>query len=49
MTKRFVMHDMIKKLGSISPTCLRAAFTHADPKSAKKTVKLSNFLRFWDL
>ena len=28
---------------------LRAAFTHADPKSAKKTVKLSSFLRFWDL
>ena len=28
---------------------LRAAFTHADPKSAKKSVKLSSFLRFWDL
>ena len=28
---------------------LRAAFTHADPKSAKKTVKLSSFLCFWDL
>ena len=28
---------------------LRAAFTHADPTSAKTTVKLSSFLRFWDL
>ena len=28
---------------------LCATFTHADPKSAKKTVNLSNFLRFWDL
>ena len=36
-------------LGSISPTCLSAAFTHTDPKRAKKTVKSSSFLRFWDL
>ena len=28
---------------------LRASFTLVDPKSAKKTVKLSSFLRFWDL
>ena len=28
---------------------LRAAFTQADPESAKKTVKSSSFLRFWDL
>ncbi len=28
---------------------LRAAFTHADPESTKMTVKLSIFLRFWDL
>ncbi len=28
---------------------LRAAFALTDPKSAKKTVKLSVFLRFWDL
>jgi len=26
-----------------------AAFTHAYPKSAKNTFKLSVFLRFWDL
>ena len=30
-------------------TILRAAFTHPDPKSAKKTVKSSSFLCFWDL
>ena len=42
---------------SISPTfmrsfyarLLRAAFTHADPKSPKKTVNSSSFLRFRDL
>ena len=28
---------------------LRAAFTRADPKSTKKTVKSSSFLRLWDL
>ena len=28
---------------------LRAAFRRADPKSEKKTVKLSSFLHFWDL
>ena len=28
---------------------LRAAFMGADPKSAKKTVKSSSFLHFWDL
>ena len=28
---------------------LCAAFTLEDPKSAKKTVKLSSLLRFWDL
>jgi hypothetical protein len=28
---------------------LRAAFTLADPKSAENTVKLSAFLRFWEL
>ena len=28
---------------------LQAAFTHADPNSAKKTVKSRSFLRFWDL
>ena len=28
---------------------LSAAFTHADFKSAKKTVTSSSFLRFWDL
>ena len=35
--------------GSISSMCLSAAFTHADPKSAQKTVKSSSFLHFWDL
>ena len=34
---------------TISSTCLRAAFAHADPKSAKKIVKSSSFLCFWDL
>jgi hypothetical protein len=35
---------------SISPTCLRAAFTPADPKSAIRESQLfSVFLRFWDL
>ena len=33
----------IGKQGSISPMCLRAAFTPADPESAKKIVKLSSF------
>jgi len=33
--------------GSISPTC--AAFTRTDPKSAKKTDDLTDFLCFWDL
>ena len=28
---------------------LQAKFTHADPKSEKKTVKSSSFLRCWDL
>jgi len=28
---------------------LRVAFARAEPKSVKKTVKLSEFLRFWDL
>ena len=28
---------------------LRAAFTHKNPKSSKKTVKSSSVLRFWDL
>jgi hypothetical protein len=28
---------------------LRKAFEHAEPKSVKKTVMLSIFLRFWDL
>ena len=28
---------------------LQASFVHADPKSAKKEVKLSSFLHFWDL
>ena len=37
------------KLGSISSMCLRSAFIRANPKSAKKTVKSSSFLRFWDL
>ena len=39
----------LRHQGSISSMCLRAAFTCADPKSAKKTVKSSSFLRFWDL
>jgi len=30
-------------LGSISPSCLLKAFTHTDPKSAKKTDDLSVF------
>jgi hypothetical protein len=34
-------------LGLISPTFY--AFTGADPKSTKNTVKLPVFLRFWDL
>jgi len=36
-------------LGLISPTCLRAAFTDANPKSAKAGQATSVFLRFWDL
>ena len=36
-------------LGPISSTCLRSASMLADPKSAKKTVNSSSFLRFWDL
>jgi len=28
---------------------LCTAFTHVEPKTVKKTVKLSVFLRFWDL
>ncbi len=33
-----------RELGSISPTCLRAVFTHADTKRAKKRVKSSVFV-----
>ena len=36
-------------LGSISPSFYKQLFKHADPKSAKKTVKSSSFLRFWNL
>ena len=41
--------DVDDNLGSISSTCLCAVFTHADPKSVKKTVKLRCFLCFQDL
>ena len=34
---------------SILSMCLGAAFTRPDPKSAKKSVNSSSFLRFWDL
>jgi len=34
-------------LGSISPTCLSAAFTHSDPKNAKKTVESPDFVALW--
>ncbi len=37
-------------LGSISPICLWAAFTHADPRSVKKiNIIMTVFLCFWDL
>jgi hypothetical protein len=35
--------ESVRNLGSISPTCLREAFTHADPKSFKKTDDLTVF------
>jgi len=35
---------------SISPTCFHAAFTHTDPKRAKKEINvITVFLLFWDL
>ena len=36
-------------LGSISTTCLSAAFTLADPKSTKSCLSWLSFLRFWYL
>jgi hypothetical protein len=36
-------------LGSISFTFYAQLFMHVDPKSAKKTVKSSEILCFWDL
>ncbi len=36
-------------LGSILPSCLQAAFTCADPKSAKRQSSHLCILRFWDL
>ncbi len=38
---------MTPGLNSINILC--AAFAHEEPIGAKKTVKLSVFLRFWDL
>jgi hypothetical protein len=35
--------------GSISPTCLRTAFTHADPKLPKDSQVITVFLRFLNL
>ena len=45
---KFGLH--LKKTSGVNFTnVLQAAFTGADPKSAKKTVKLSSFLGFQDL
>ena len=51
-----MLHDQVKCEYSPSPpsgvnftNILHTAFTCADPKSTKKTVKLSSFLCFWDL
>ena len=39
----------VLKSGVNFTNILQAAFTPADPKSKKKTVKSSSFLLFWDL
>ena len=39
----------IAHLGSISSTCLQAAFTRAHPESAKICLTWLSFWRFWDL
>ncbi len=41
--------DRLKRPGVNFINVLRAAFVHAEPKSLKKRVKLSVFLRFRDL
>ena len=48
----FVIRNVRKKGEdevSISPTIFWAAFTHTYPKSAKKLLDLTVFLRFYDL
>ena len=42
-------HISLHHLGSISSTCLRAAFTRTDPESAKSCLSWLSFLCFWDL
>ena len=42
-------HSVELNLFELVDPFLRAAFTSADPNSAKKTVKSSSFLRFQDL
>jgi len=40
---------LFRRVGWISPTCLRAAFTRTDPKRAKRQPSYQCLLRFWDL
>jgi len=49
-TREKAARKIMMKLTLVKITnILQAAFTQAGPKSAKKTVKSSSFLRFWDL
>jgi len=43
------LHRFLGILGSISPTCLREAFTCADPKAQIGSQVISVVLRFWYL
>jgi hypothetical protein len=42
-----VINTYVDDLGSISSTCLRAAFACADSRSIKRLTTLLSFLRFW--
>ena len=48
-SRSFYISFLLHILGLISPTCLWAAFTQADPKSAKGQTSHQCFLVFWDL